>query len=849
MSDFKEIINYLKLYKESKTTENQEIVIVDLSYEENKEVHEEDIIIIKKKDLNSGSYTNLGGEIIAEEIYLLEDGGNLLYYVKVNVEENNAVVPKYKRIPLKLTDTWETLEESTLVRKEISSFSGYYYSFDLKRVIFTNTLDEVVATNDVFIYHFDDINFTDGEEASFNYLDHEGYTENFGDQFLRALLDSSIELAENEQRRSVTINKKQKNGRVHSLPDISKLFGNYKLKYNYVEKGIRFNSFMAERAIKLEFNYFGSLLEFLNQTVFNDLDTLDVFTSGNRALFFQDYIRFVNQLLRKARGRQKLEVLYYIPVFVFKKIDVNFLWNVLDEILDELVTNLGLNVEDIVLKILEGLEESYSNKNIFLAELVNKKIKDKEPVLERLLYKIDGDNFQKLLKYMWSLWKDSSFSEIDPKQNKWIKITDESPVLLDYRSDKKIGFHVDNADIKWDLNKNKITVDLKVKTGVFVEKTIEKEDGNVTYLEEVIEVEKYQYHPLSPIALVNADNPKFIYKDEEQESKSYFKLPAFILFVREESAFWQNILTTIEYTADILSTISGVGNIIKVGRLYKVLNAGKKLTSTTRKLTKVITFAKAAVGVAEISSGTVNALLKLTGVADTELGREISKYLFYFEILALSGELSVALYSKIQKSAKTILAKEEVLRKTAKNAEETKQIDEVIEELRNVADNRFNQFNSIADPVADVLGAAYKSHPERLRDILTYIESKGGEVIYKSEEALGYSPGLSKGQPGQIHIHKEASISAWEHELKHFLDDEAVGFMGMRALGDTNFRVRSELNAYKTEIDFVKKLNHNDEIELIKKLKLNFKNELDYLTGRGKITDYDLVEEIKKFLK
>ncbi|MCO6174714.1 hypothetical protein NHF50_06615 [Flavobacterium sp. NRK F10] len=673
MSDFKEIINYLKLYKESKPTENQEIVIVDFSYEENKEAHEEDIIIIKKKDLNSGSYTNLGGEIIAEEIYLLEDGGNLLYYVKKNFEEDNAVVPKYKRIPLKLTDTWETLEESTLVRKEISSFSGYYYSFDLKRVIFTNTLDEVVATNDVFIYHFDDINFTDGEEASFNYLDHEGYTENFGDQFLRALLDSSIELAENEQRRSVTINKKQKNGRVHSLPDISKLFGNYKLKYNYVEKGIRFNSFMAERAIKLEFNYFGSLLEFLNQTVFNDLDTLDAFTSGNRALFFQDYIRFVNQLLRKARGRQKLEVLYYIPVFVFKKINGNFLWNVLDEILDGLVTNIGLNVEDIVLHLLEGLSESYENKDDFFKALL-KEYNNKDTRFYVLYDKLNGENFEKLVQLIQKVWFNSNYKNPELELYKNL----DGPLIVNYQSDKALTFFYSNMNINW---KNANLLEFEPDTSWWDEVASFLVPSLGEVVKEFTETEKsFYYHPFQPIAVFNFDKQK-----TGMELTSPL-MPAFVLKAAEDKAFWENVITASEYVVDILTTFSGVGNLAKFRYLAKVAGKASKLRFVSKLGTAasyVKTGLRATVAAIEISSGTINALLKITNQRDEPWAKELSEVLLYLELLSLGGELGEVLLKRINKAAKNALKYEDDIIKAAKKEGlEAKQIDELIDEFK-----------------------------------------------------------------------------------------------------------------------------------------------------------------------
>lgn len=81
------------------------------------------------------------------------------------------------------------------------------------------------------------------------------------------------------------------------------------------------------------------------------------------------------------------------------------------------------------------------------------------------------------------------------------------------------------------------------------------------------------------------------------------------------------------------------------------------------------------------------------------------------------------------------------------------------------------------------------------------------------------------------------------------LGDKASGFLGMRSLGDTNYRVRTELNAYKVEIEFVLKLKIKDEIEVVSKLKENFKNELDYLTNRGILTDKELIEQINIFLK
>ncbi len=160
---------------------------------------------------------------------------------------------------------------------------------------------------------------------------------------------------------------------------------------------------------------------------------------------------------------------------------------------------------------------------------------------------------------------------------------------------------------------------------------------------------------------------------------------------------------------------------------------------------------------------------------------------------------------------------------------------------------RNNKFNSQADPVADLLGHASKSNPKRLQEIITDLKKKDVEIIYRSDEALGYSPGLREGAPGQIIIHEKASISAWEHEYIHFLNDEERGFLGMKSLYDPNYRVFTELNAYTKEIEFVKSLKGAND-NTIKQLKENFSKEFKYIIENfGDLTNKDLIDRIKDF--
>ena len=58
-------------------------------------------------------------------------------------------------------------------------------------------------------------------------------------------------------------------------------------------------------------------------------------------------------------------------------------------------------------------------------------------------------------------------------------------------------------------------------------------------------------------------------------------------------------------------------------------------------------------------------------------------------MLSLGGELTVAIKNGLRKSAKEVLEHEDELRKTAKTVDETKEIDELIEHLDEVAEVDF----------------------------------------------------------------------------------------------------------------------------------------------------------------
>jgi hypothetical protein len=114
-----------------------------------------------------------------------------------------------------------------------------------------------------------------------------------------------------------------------------------------------------------------------------------------------------------------------------------------------------------------------------------------------------------------------------------------------------------------------------------------------------------------------------------------------------------------------------------------------------------------------------------------------------------------------------------------------------------------------ADPARAVLGPGVLSHPEEIAAMRQSLEEAGVEVIDRSG-AMAYSPGLQEGVPGQMLIDPDASYSAWLHEYQHAIDDQAIGWGGMKTLFDPDIRWQWEQNAYGQEINLMQSLGRDD---------------------------------------
>ena len=94
-----------------------------------------------------------------------------------------------------------------------------------------------------------------------------------------------------------------------------------------------------------------------------------------------------------------------------------------------------------------------------------------------------------------------------------------------------------------------------------------------------------------------------------------------MLYANQSQQFWNNVIKTGEYAIDIATTLSGIGNLAKFRHLAKLGQAGS-----------IIAKIKLGAGIVEVTSGVTNTLLKLSGFEETEIGKALQEYLFYFEI-------------------------------------------------------------------------------------------------------------------------------------------------------------------------------------------------------------------------
>ena len=154
-----------------------------------------------------------------------------------------------------------------------------------------------------------------------------------------------------------------------------------------------------------------------------------------------------------------------------------------------------------------------------------------------------------------------------------------------------------------------------------------------------------------------------------------------------------------------------------------------------------------------------------------------------------------------------------------KIGEEFKEDKKEVEKTRKIDTIERSEEQKRRDPTFEITGAAEDSHPEEIEKMKTDMENSGVEMRY-GKGSIGYSPGINPGEPGQFHAAPGTSYSGWLHEYKHFCDDRANGFPGMRGAFTNKERWKQmEHDAYQLEIDLALDYGRPDIAEKLKILR------------------------------
>jgi hypothetical protein len=338
---------------------------------------------------------------------------------------------------------------------------------------------------------------------------------------------------------------------------------------------------------------------------------------------------------------------------------------------NSLTNKRDLNEEDIFIKLLEIIVKKEPNKDVFLEKLLEKVQKKELTYIEFLYDRINGDNFVKFTKIIFEAWKKSKFitptDEIYPKQNTF------GPLFLPYESEKILGFYFSNASVSFVKN----TINVDFETGKHEKRDKIDRFGEASKVEII---DHYTYNPFYPIYIKDLES-------QETEIKFEKIIPSFFLKVNKDKEFWHNVVKTGEYAIDVATTLSGVGNIAKFRHLVRLGEIGG-----------VVAKMRLLAGVVEITSGVTNTMLKLTGFEDTESGQALQQYLFWLELLSLSGEIGLGVKNVITKNLQR--SANEIIGKSENAAKFEKELDNLVEEgkiSRKEADEVIEHFEEMVE--------------------------------------------------------------------------------------------------------------------------------------------------------
>jgi hypothetical protein len=664
-----------------------------------------------------------------QELYVDFSGDGIKYYFKRVIDDTAMYVTLEDVLDgFNSTSDYEIYDDQNFIFVQQNEALVHHKLQKRLYALHQKLKDIVVVAKRTLSYNYKDLGGLRNGRHELDFRDATGYTNGFWDQALDNLFKGGlITAALPSRKRSIRLKLNQKKGELYWYPrydftDRNNIVLFYDYHYRQSRENLDVDLSDEEYAIRLEFKHYESFLAFMNLTYFNNgVSPFSIHDDiGYRKLgLFENYVWLANYMLQKEKIslNTKLTYIYYIPpVFfiekqkLFKDLDdpnnilgKDFLWKVLASALEERVNNVGVNTEDIVIKILYTLKsiqdyvegnqelkkkEITSRYDYLLTKLLNSKTSTGQSFLNALYSKLNTDDFVTYNKFIYSIWAYSSY--ISPTHPAYAKTSQllkegEEPtkntpeLMLPYKTSKLLGFYSSNMDIEFKGENIVVTPDessidniLRYSTQAFLPPLISDLVGSgLSELAEGLLEEdwSYEYHPLQPVFLVDPHKAKAI----SLQSLA----PMLLLKANEDKSFWSNVETTAEYAFDIITTFSGIGNLAKFRRIARIVDKAIDLNkgAKTYKKYRLLKGIKGVAAGVEITSGTVNILLKATGIEDTAFARALGEYLFWIEIIATIGEGIPAAIRGIQKAAKNMLKNPNLIIKIEKKA--LKEISEV----------------------------------------------------------------------------------------------------------------------------------------------------------------------------
>lgn len=680
----------------------------------------------------------------ATAIYLLETATDRQYFVK----DTNGV---YRNIPDR-SIAHPNENDLTTFTLEAATYD-YFYDTPKKRVvIFIKSLPPVAVFADIINYGPNEKYLKDVDNGPDIYFYSKPNT-GFG-KIMESLLDFYSMGWDIEKK--VTIRKSDKTGAMSLIPvmsvDIS--HQSFVLKYPFEKKGFQptFSLQDDDCAIILKFECIGAFLSFLYDTLFSQgFDQYEGLGRARDNFLTQFKEQVIGILERKITSdvrkyyKDALEILYYLPESLATIIDNKVLWALIAEGIRSganLSNSISLTKQNIYVKLIEIILLKDNQEERFL-DYLSSRIEailfsdspfpfslssiptrivvtgfvppdpKKITILEYLYERLSGENLIRFAYLVNKAWRRTRFVDSNPRVNKEYRYT-TGPKFLPYHSEKNFGFFSSNVSAFFVINpynEDETILELNLETGEYSNKNLPPIP--LPFINEEI-INHYYYHPFFPIKIVNVGKDS---SDFETAIQLDVIVPAFMIKLNRDEQFWHNVMKAVEYAVDVAAIVLSYGTLSE-------LVAAEVLTS--------LAVVRGIGAVAGLSSGLLNLVMKLSNSEDSPLGKTLSEYLFWVELLSLSGELTAAIRNGLKRSAMNLVETEEDLVNLEKQLDDAVieedgtvrkltqgEKDEIIQEMKaaaGVAEEKVKNLD-IVDEAGDILDVSKLARiGERIRE-------------------------------------------------------------------------------------------------------------------------------------